>query len=104
MEEQKNLQEQIDVLAIMTGRGFERMEAGFERMEAGFERMEKQFIKIDARFDVIDDRFDAVDARFDKLEYRVGTLEKDMKEVKIRLVHIDDNFNRRISRLEAKCV
>jgi chromosome segregation ATPase len=88
----------IDTLAIMTGKGFERMDNNFERMDA-------KFAEMDERFDQIDNRFNLTDKRFDSVDGRLSTLETDMKEVRIHLDRIDTfvtSHERRISRLETK--
>ena len=60
------IDKEIDDLAAMTMRQFDRIDQRFSAVDKRFDAMDK-------RFDAMDERFDGVDARLDKIE---GTMSR----------------------------
>ncbi len=91
----KNLEELIDHLAIMTGKGFERTE--------------EQFRHVDEQFQHVEERFKGVDNQFERVIKLIhegfARMDGELSEIKNHLEHIDVfmvSHERRLSRLETK--
>lgn len=80
------LTEQIDALAMITARGFERVDKRFEEVDRKFEEVDQKFIRLEQKMEY---RFEGVNRRLDDLatnrvrndiyeglEKRVNKLEK----------------------------
>ena len=82
---QRDIAQRIDELAVITSKGFDRVE---ERFEA-----------IDRRFEAIDKRFVEIERRLDKIWLEVGTMRRDMYDIKKEMIQREE-FEQLIARVE----
>ena len=77
--------QQIDELAVMTSKGFDRVEERFEG--------------IDRRFEAIDKRFVEIERRLDKIWLEVGTMRRDVYDIKKEMIQREE-FEQLVARVE----
>lgn len=81
--------EEINNLAYITAKGFDRVDQRFEEVDERFDEVDKRFEQVNQRFENIESRLDGINNRiddlainrikndvFEKLEKRVDKLEK----------------------------
>lgn len=77
--------QQIDELAVITSKGFDRVEERFEG--------------IDRRFEAIDRRFVEIELRLDKIWLEVGTMRRDVYDIKKEMIQREE-FEQLVARVE----
>lgn len=68
-------------------------------VKKGFDRVDKRFEEVDKRFDQIDKRLELIEARIEHMDARLRMIEMDVAEIRKQLVYRDE-FERLITRVE----
>lgn len=84
--------EQIDELAVVTSRGFDRVDKRFEEVD-------KRFEAVDKRFEAMDKRFFEIERRLDKIWLEVGTMRRDIYDIKAEMIRREE-FEQLTARVE----
>ena len=91
-----SLEKNIDDLARV-------VKKGFERVDKRFDEIDKDFDEVDKRFDEVDKRIELLEARIEHMDARLRMIEMDIAEIRKNLVYRDE-FERLATRVELSLI